>query len=162
MATLVTGATGFIGSHIVKKLVDRGENVKILLRQTSKTSNIDDLEVERVYGDVLDVDSLKDAFKDCDTLYHTAGFVSFRKSDREKMERINVQGTKNVLNAALEAGVKKAVYTSSVAAIGVDPSGGIANEETSLHSRMKIFLTLTQNITRRGQLSMLMKRGSLL
>ena len=130
MATLVTGATGFIGSHIVKKLVDRGENVKILLRQTSKTSNIDNLEVERVYGDVLDVDSLKDAFKDCDTLYHTAGFVSFRKSDREKMERINVQGTKNVLNTALEAGVKKAVYTSSVAAIGVDPSGGITNEET--------------------------------
>jgi len=130
MASLVTGATGFIGSHIARKLVQRGEKVKILLRKSSKTLNIDDIDAERVYGDIMDVESVKKALEGCDTLYHTAGFVSFRKADYKKMEEINVKGTANVLSAALEAGVRKAVYTSSVAAIGVDPGGGIANENT--------------------------------
>lgn len=130
MATLVTGATGFIGSHITRKLVERGEQVKILLRESSKTSNIDDIDVERVYGDVLDIDSINEALKGCDTLYHTAGVASFRKEDYKKMEDINVQGTKNIMNAALESGVSKAVHTSSIAAIGVDLQGGIANEDT--------------------------------
>lgn len=130
MATLVTGATGFIGSHIAKKLVDRGEHVKILLRKSSQTSNIDDIDVERVYGDVMDMDSVNEALKGCDTLYHTAGVASFRKEDYQKMEEINVKGTSNILNAALEAGIKKVVHTSSIAAIGVDANGGIADEET--------------------------------
>lgn len=130
MATLVTGATGFIGSHIAKKLVDRGEHVKILLRKSSQTSNIDDIDVERVYGDVMDMDSVNEALKGCDTLYHTAGVASFRKEDYQKMEEINVKGTSNILNAALEAGIKKVIHTSSIAAIGVDPNRGIANEET--------------------------------
>jgi dihydroflavonol-4-reductase len=127
---LVTGGTGFLGSHIARKLVQRGKRVKILLRKTSRTSNIEDIDAERVYGDILDVDSVKEAFKGCDTLYHVAGLVSSKKADYKKMEDINVKGTINVLSAALEAGVKKAVYTSSVVAIGVDPSGGIAEEET--------------------------------
>lgn len=131
MATLVTGATGFLGSHIARKLAQRGEKLKILLRKTSKTSNIDDIPAERVYGDILDTDSVKRALEGCDTVYHTAGFVSFKKADYKKMEDINVKGTVNVLSAALEAGVKKAVYTSSVAAVGIDPKVGVANEETS-------------------------------
>lgn len=130
MATLVTGGTGFLGSHIARKLVQRGERVRILLRKTSRTSNIEDLDAERVYGDVLDIGSVKEALKGCDTLYHVAGFVSSKKADYKKMEDINVRGTVNVLSAALESGVKRAVYTSSVAAIGVDPPGGIANEDT--------------------------------
>ena len=130
MATLVTGATGFIGSHIARKLVERGEHVKILLRKSSQTENIDDIDVERVYGDVMDLDSIQEALKDCDTLYHTAGVASFRKEDYQKMEDINVQGTKNIMNAALEAGTKKVVHTSSIAAIGTDLGGGIANEDT--------------------------------
>lgn len=130
MATLVTGATGFIGSHVVRKLVQRGEKVRVLLRKTSKTINIEGLDVERVYGDVMEKDSIKTALEGCDTIYHTAGFVSFRKSDYKKLEDINVKGTINTLSAALEAGVKKAVYTSSVAAVGPDPDRGIANEQT--------------------------------
>jgi len=130
MATLVTGATGFIGSHIAKKLVDRGEHVKVLLRGSSKTTNIDDIDVERVYGDVMDLSSINEALRGCDTLYHTAGVASFRKKDYQKMEDINVGGTSNILNAALESGVKKAVHTSSIAAIGVDSQGGIADEQT--------------------------------
>ncbi len=130
MATLVTGATGFIGSHIAKKLVDRGEHVKVLLRKSSKTTNIDDIDVERVYGDVMDLSSINEALRGCDTLYHTAGVASFRKEDYQKMEDINVGGTSNILNAALESRVKKAVHTSSIAAIGVDSQGGIADEQT--------------------------------
>jgi dihydroflavonol-4-reductase len=130
MASLVTGATGFIGSHVVRKLVQKGEKVRVLLRKTSKTINIEGLDVERVYGDVMEKDSIKAALEGCDTIYHTAGFVSFRKSDYKKMEDINVKGTINVLSAALEAGVQKAVFTSSVAAVGPDPDRGIANEQT--------------------------------
>jgi len=130
MAILVTGATGFLGSHVARKLVERGERVRILLRKTSRTSNIEDIDAERAYGDILDIDSVKEALKGCDTLYHVAGIVSSRKSDYGRMEEINVKGTFNVLSSALEAGVKKAVYTSSVAAIGVNPGGGIANEKT--------------------------------
>ena len=130
MAILVTGATGFLGSHVARKLVERGERVRILLRKTSRTSNIEDIDAERFYGDTLDIDSVKEALKGCDTLYHVAGIVSSKKSDYGRMEEINVKGTFNVFSSALEAGVKKAVYTSSVAAIGVAPNGGIANEET--------------------------------
>ncbi len=130
MATLVTGGTGFLGSHIARKLVRRGEKVRVLLRKTSRTSNIEDIDAERVYGDILDVNSVKEALKGCDTLYHVAGLVSTKKADYKKMEDINVKGTVNVLSAALETGIKKVVYTSTVVAIGVDPGGGIANEET--------------------------------
>jgi len=130
MATLVTGATGFIGSHIARKLVESGEHVKVLLRKSSKTTNIDDIDVERVYGDVMDINSINEALKGCHTLYHTAGVASFRKEDYQKMEDINVGGTFNILNGALEAGVKKVVHTSSIAAVGVDSDGGIANEDT--------------------------------
>ncbi len=130
MAVLVTGATGFLGSHIARKLVEKGEQVKILLRKSSKTANIDDIDAERIYGDVTDLDSLKGAIKGCDKLFHTAGFVSFRKKDQQMMEDINVGGAVNAMKAALDAGVSKVVYTSSVAAVGVDPSGGVANEQT--------------------------------
>lgn len=130
MPTLVTGATGFIGSHVARKLVERGERVRVLIRKTSKTSNIDGLDVERVYGDVLDSESIRVAIKGCDTLYHVAGLVSSKTSHYKNMRDINVNGTINVLSAALEAGVKKTVYTSSIAAIGVDPNRGIANEAT--------------------------------
>jgi len=131
MTTLITGATGFLGSHIVKKLVKRGEKVKVLLRKTSNTSNIENIDVERVYGDILDGNSIKDALKACDTLYHTAGLTSSKKADYKKMEDINIKGTINVLSAALESGIKKAVYTSSVAAIGADSAGGVINENTT-------------------------------
>jgi dihydroflavonol-4-reductase len=130
MATLVTGATGLLGSHIARKLAERGDKVKLLLRKTSKTINIDDLNAERVYGDVTDIDSIRKAIEGCDTIYHAAGIVSFKQADYKKMEDINVKGTQNVFTAALEAGVKKAVYTSSVAAIGLKPGKESADEET--------------------------------
>ena len=130
MSILITGATGFIGSHITRKLVELGEDVKVLLRKTSNTKNIDDLNVGKVYGNILDYESLKEAFKGVDTIFHSAGLVSFRKSDYKKMEDINVTGARNVLTAAMEAGVKKVLFTSSVAAIGPESEGKNINEET--------------------------------
>ena len=130
MATIVTGATGFIGSHITRKLLEKGKEVKVLVRKTSNTKNIDNLDIEKVYGDVLDVESLKNAFKGCDTLFHTAGFVSFKKADYKKMEDINVKGADNVLSTAVDAGVSKVLFTSSVAAIGAESGGGLITENT--------------------------------
>lgn len=130
MATFVTGATGFIGSHITRKLLEKGEDVKVLVRKTSNTENLDGLDVEKVYGDVLDIESLKTAFKGCDKLFHTAGFVSFKKSDYKKMEDINVRGASNVLSAALETGISKVMFTSSVAAIGIERDGSPLTENT--------------------------------
>jgi dihydroflavonol-4-reductase len=130
MATLVTVDPGFLGSYIVRKLVQRGERVRILLRKTSAFPMIEDLDIERVYGDILDSDSVREALRGCDTLYHVAGFVSSKRADYKTMEDVNVKGAVNVLSAALEAGVKKVVYTCSASAVGIDPSGGVANEET--------------------------------
>ncbi len=130
MPTLVTGATGFLGSHIVRKLAGRGEKVRILLRRSSKTVNIDDMDVEKVYGDVTDMESVRKAIDGCDTLYHAAGVVSFKQADYKKMEDVNVGGTNNVFTAAMEAGIKKAVYTSSIAAIGLKPGKEVADENT--------------------------------
>lgn len=130
MPTLVTGATGFIGSHIARQLVERGEDVKVLLRKTSRTNNIDDLEVEKVYGDITDRDSLKKALAGCDTVYHTAGYVSFKKSDYSKMNTINVEGSRNLLSAAMDEGVERVLFTSSVAAIGPVKHGEKITENT--------------------------------
>ena len=79
MAKLVTGATGFVGSHIARKLAERGDELKLLVRKTSKTINIDDIKAERVYGDVTDIDSIRKALLGCDTLYHTASYPSNRQ-----------------------------------------------------------------------------------
>ncbi len=130
MATIVTGATGFIGSRITKKLVERGDRVKVLVRKTSNTQNIDSLDVEKVYGDVTDRESLETAFVGCDKLFHAAGFVSFKKADYRKMLEINVRGAGNVLSAATDAGVSKVVFTSSVAAIGIQRDGSPITEST--------------------------------
>lgn len=130
MPTLVTGATGFLGSHIVRKLAERGEKVRILLRRSSNTVNIDDIDVEKVYGDVTDMESVRKAMEGCDTLYHAAGVVSFKQADYKKMDDVNVGGTNNVFTAAMEAGIKKAVYTSSIAAIGLKPGKEISDENT--------------------------------
>jgi len=130
MSTIVTGATGFIGSHIVRKLVERGENVKVLIRKTSNTKNIDDLNIEKVYGDVLNKESLVTAFTGCNTLFHSAGLVSFKRSDYKRMVDVNVTGAENVLSAAMESGVKKILFTSSVAAIGPETENSLISENT--------------------------------
>jgi len=133
MKTLVTGATGFIGSSLVRELLKDGVEVRVLVRKNSNTKNIDGLAVERVHGDIRDGDSVKAALKGCDTFYQTAAlFASWGPSKKEFYD-INVQGTKTALTAALEQGVNKVVYTSSCAAIGCHGAESPANEEAQFN-----------------------------
>jgi len=113
MKNFVTGATGFMGSSIVRELLSDGEEVKVLVRETSDTRNIDGLDVERVFGDIRDGDSMKKALKGCDTLYYTAAFFAHWVPDKKLPYEVNVEGTKTSMKAALDAGVQKVVYTST-------------------------------------------------
>lgn len=113
MTNLVTGATGFIGSAIVRELIKDGEDVRVFVRETSDTRNIDKLDVELVYGDIRDGESMKKALKGCDTLYFTAAFFAHWTPDKDLPYEVNVGGTKASLQAALDAGIQKVVYTST-------------------------------------------------
>jgi dihydroflavonol-4-reductase len=130
MIALVTGAAGFLGSHLVRQLVGQGHEVRMFLRKTSDVSGLQDIKAGRAFGDVLDYGSVKEALKGCDTLFHVAGKVSSRKKDHKEMEAVNVRGTASVLRAARDVGVGKVVVTSSLAAVGAAPSGRPADETT--------------------------------
>lgn len=135
MKKLVTGATGFIGSAIARELIKDGEEVKVLVRNTSDTRNIDKLEVERAYGDIRDGDSMKRALQGCDTLYFTAAFYAHWTPDTKLLYEVNVGGTKASLKAALEAGVEKVVYTSTNNAIAA--SGPVPTNEEAVFNYWK-------------------------
>ena len=133
MKALVTGATGFIGSSVVRELLKDGVEVRVLMRKDSDTRNIDGLDVEKAYGDIRDSESVKSALKGCDTLYQTAALYALWAPDSKVFYDINVEGTKTVLNAALEQGLEKVVYTSSIAAIGAHGADSPANEEAEFN-----------------------------
>jgi dihydroflavonol-4-reductase len=134
---LVTGGTGFLGSYIIKQLVEKGYAVRAI-RRSNKTpawiskevfDNTSTGSVEWVDGDVLDVVALQDAMEGVDTVIHSAAVVSFVKKDRNDMYQVNVEGTANVVNMALEKNVRRLVHISSVAALGRTANGGHVNEE---------------------------------
>lgn len=129
---LVTGGTGFLGSYIIKALVEKGYTVRAL-RRSNKLPNwiAKDImdKVEWVDGDILDVVSLEDAMQGIDTVIHSAAIVSFVEKDRKEMYQVNVEGTANVVNMALENNVKRLVHISSVAALGRTAGGGRVDEE---------------------------------
>jgi dihydroflavonol-4-reductase len=125
--TLVTGGTGLIGSHVTRALVERGDEVRVTCRPRSKLDNIADLDVELVPCDVTDRRQVRRALEGVDRLFHVAGMTSLR-AGADTMFRVNVQGTRIVLEEALEAGVERVVFTSSVAAIGPAPRGTRADE----------------------------------
>ena len=134
MKTLVTGATGFIGSSLVRELLKDDVEVRVLVRETSDTRNIDGLDVEKAYGDIRDSESMKSALKGCDTFYQTAAFVyAFWMPGSKVFYDINVEGTKSALNAALEQGVEKVVYTSTILTIGLHGVDSPANEEAEFN-----------------------------
>lgn len=116
---LVTGGTGFLGSYLLRALVKAGKPVRALYRRQIP-AQIDDIkhQVEWVQGDVLDVGSLEDAMQGVQQVYHCAAIVSFHPDQRAHMLKVNIEGTANVVNMALDAGVKKLVHVSSVAALG--------------------------------------------
>jgi dihydroflavonol-4-reductase len=133
MTVLVTGATGFIGSNIVRELIKEGINVRVTLRKTSDTRNIDDLNVEKIYCDIRDKDSVKKALKGCDTLYHTAAYFAHWSPNKKLFYDINVEGTKIILEEALSQGLEKVVYTSTSNTIGSHGAGNYVNEEAEFN-----------------------------
>jgi dihydroflavonol-4-reductase len=143
---LVTGSNGFIGSHLAAELVRRGFSVRAFHRKTSDTSMLNGLDVEHVHGDLLDSSSLRNAMKGCDTVFHTAAIVSFWKGRNEEQFRINVEGTRNIVEACLNAGIGTLVHTSSVAAIGYRTDGGIIDEETSYNWGKSIVYRYTKHL----------------
>ena len=114
----VTGGTGFIGANLVRLLLEEGYSVRALVRSTSCLTNLQSLNVEIVRGDINDPD-LRQSMQGCQVLFHVAAHYSLWQADREAVYRNNVLGTRNVLQAAHQAGIERTVYTSSVAAIGV-------------------------------------------
>jgi dihydroflavonol-4-reductase len=129
MPVFVTGGTGFIGSHLVEALVRKNEQVYALARKTSNTNRLKKLGVTLIDGDVTDASSLKGAMKDCQTVYHLANRYEMWLPDKSVFYKVNVEGTRNVLNEAMNAGVEKVVYTSAAEALG-EKKGEIATEET--------------------------------
>ncbi len=130
MKVLVTGATGFVGAAVARALLAGGHRVRVLVRPGSDRRNIAGLEVEAAEGDLTDPASLQSACAGCEGVFHVAADYRLWTRDPAAMMRSNVDGTLNLMNAAMEAGVSRIVYTSSVATLGIDPSGKPADEET--------------------------------
>ena len=132
MKTLVTGTTGFLGAALLRELIADGRDVRVLVRPDADRSNIEGLDAEVVTGDLRDRDSLAAALQGCEVLYHAAAYYSLWSRDKRTMYDINVQGTRNILEAALTENVRKVVYTSTVGCIGLWPDGRPADEQTPL------------------------------
>jgi dihydroflavonol-4-reductase len=120
MTTLVTGAAGFLGSHVTRQLVARGDEVRVLLRASSTNRAIADLSLEYVTGDLRDVASLDRAMKGVKRVFHVAADYRLWAKRKQDIYDSNVGGTKNLLEAAKRAGVEQLIYTSTVATIAVD------------------------------------------
>ena len=130
MLAFVTGATGFVGSHVARALADQGADLRLLVRASSDLRNIEELKAERVAGDLRDPDSIKKAMSGCDVVFHVAADYRLWVRDPEEMYRANVDGTRALLQAARENGVRRVVYTSSVATMGFNGNGHPADEKS--------------------------------
>jgi dihydroflavonol-4-reductase len=128
MTTLVTGATGLVGSHVTRLLVARGDAVRVLVRERAPLDELAGLDVELAHGDVLDRRSVRRAMGGVQRVFHIAGMTSLRAS-ADRVFAVNVGGTRIVLEEALRAGVARVVHTSSVAAVGPAPRGSTADED---------------------------------
>ncbi len=130
MSVLVTGASGFVGSAVARKLIGRGEKVRLLVRKSSDRRNLEGLDAEPVEGDLRDPASLARALEGCTALYHVAADYRLWTRKPGELYESNVEGSRNIVLAGLEAGVGRIVYTSSVAVLGINKDASPANEET--------------------------------
>ena len=127
MKALVTGANGFTGSHLVKALEQNGDTVLGLVRKSSNLSRLSNCNVQLIYGDLSDRDALRTAMTGVDTVFHTAAYVELGIVDEAEMERVNVEGTRAVLEVAQAIGVAKMVYCSTIGVFG-DTQGQVIDE----------------------------------
>lgn len=141
----VTGATGLVGSHLIFSLAQKGKKVRALKRSTSQLNGVERLfernsashlfsTIEWIEGDINDVSCLEEGVEGCEEVYHTAAFVSFNPTQKEKLIKVNIEGTANVVNACLDEGIKKLCYVSSTAAIGKEKEGKTVTEQTKWNS----------------------------
>lgn len=130
MKILITGATGFIGSAVTRRALAEGHAVRALTRPGSDTRNLEGLPVERATGDLTRPDTLRPVLEGCDAVIHTAGDYRLWSRDRKEVYRINVEGTRNLLHAAVDTRIRRVIHTSSVATLGLAADGGIADETT--------------------------------
>src|SRR5580700_2226438 len=130
MKCFVTGATGFLGSHVAHQLHSRGAELRLLIRPSSRTENIADLTAERVIGDLRDAESLKRGMADCEFVFHVAADYRLWAVNGQELYQSNVEGTRNILQAARDSGVRRVVYTSSVATMGFGNNGRVTDEST--------------------------------
>ncbi|MFN8845793.1 MAG: NAD-dependent epimerase/dehydratase family protein [Bdellovibrionales bacterium] len=134
MKVVVTGANGFLGSWLVKKLNELGQDVHILNRQNSDLSELKNLKFSQHVGDVLNPESLKKAFEGAELIYHLAGVVAYRKSERQNMERVNVEGTRNVITALRQNKVPRLLHLSSVVTVGAGHNPNEILNENSVYN----------------------------
>ena len=133
MKTLITGASGFVGAAVLRELLKKRHKVKALVRQSSILDNLKNLDVEIVYGDLKDKDSLKRCLKDCKYLFHVAADYRLWVPNPEEIYQNNVTGTKNLMEEVLDSNIEKVVYTSSVAVLGKPINGDVADEKTPVN-----------------------------
>jgi len=133
MKIFVTGATGFLGSHVARHLLAAGADLRLLTRPTSRTDNIADLPAERVVGDLRDIESLKRGMAGCEVVFHVAADYRLWAVNGQELYQSNVDGTRNILQAARESGVRRVVYTSSVATMGFGNNGHTTDESSPVN-----------------------------
>lgn len=138
MRSLVTGATGFLGSAVMRCLLTAGHEVRVLVREKSNLKNIENFPVEIVAGDLRDHSSLESALTGCQNLFHVAADYRLWVPDPKTMYEINVEGTRALMIAASKKGIERIVYTSSVATLGLNADGSPANEDTPSSLETKI------------------------
>lgn len=139
MHALVTGGTGFVGSHVVRALLDAGHRVRVLHRTTSKLDALNGLDYESALGDILDRAALSAACAGIDVVFHVAAVADYWRADKSRMFEANVEGTRRVLLAAQSAGVERVVFTSSAAAVGPRHDGRPARESDPLSLSPSLF-----------------------
>jgi dihydroflavonol-4-reductase len=130
MKAFITGATGFVGSHVARALAEQGATLRLLIRANSDPRNIEALNADCVVGDLRDAASIEKGMSGCDAVFHVAADYRLWVRDPEQMYRANVEGTRAVLEAARKNGVRRVVYTSSVATMGFTSNGHPADEES--------------------------------
>jgi dihydroflavonol-4-reductase len=130
MKCFVTGATGFLGSHVAHQLHCRGAELRLLVRPNSRIDNLAELPAEQVVGDLRDLGSLKRGMADCEFVFHVAADYRLWAVNGQELYQSNVEGTRNILQVARDSGVRRVVYTSSVATMGFGNNGQMTDEDT--------------------------------